>query len=136
MNTEIVTPTENVTRDLRASIVKEALESAGICAARQAERTARLNLALFEAASYDAALWKGAEALYGFMEARADVEPLRNRRVAERAMFLTMAVQCFASIRLTLEGGFPMESVSQGYADIQSQREQLAATPALKVVGR
>lgn len=130
-----VTTPERLTADLQASLVKDALESSGICVQRQAERTAHLCVALFDPNSYDAAVWKAAEALYAFMESRADLEPLITRSVATRAAFLTMAVQAIASFRLTLEGGFPSDRMLQAVADYSTHREQLAARRALRAVG-
>lgn len=125
----------SVQRDLQASLVKAALESADVCAHRQAERTARLAVSLHDPETFDAAIWKGAEALFNAMDpAGSDYGPLRAQSASVRGVYLTLAVQCLASIRLALEGSYPVEAIQQAFADVQTHRNQLASRRALKAV--
>lgn len=135
MNNEVshITTDATLTADLKASLLKGDLEDRNICEMRQAERTARLCVSLFEPDTYDAAMWKGAEALYRFMDGRSDALELSKRDASTRALYLTMTVQCMASVRLALEGGFSRERMAEAFAAIANHRDHLAARPRLVV---
>lgn len=124
------TTDETVTAHLKASLLKMDLEQHGIAEHRQAERTAMLCVNLHDATMYDAALWKGAEALYAFMDGRHEALPLSKRDASVRALYLTMAVQCWSRVRLALEGGFPAERMAEAYADYSNHVAQLSARAA------
>lgn len=127
MNTMKATTTdESLSGDLLASLIASDLDARGLCVMRSAERTARLCVSLFEPDTYDAALWKSAEAIYRFMDGRADAVDLINRDASVRALYLTMAIQAWASLRLALEGGVSRESLATANAAISNHKLQLA----------
>lgn len=114
----LITTSETLSADLKASLLKMDLEYRGICIARAAEKTARLAVSLHDPVSHDAAIWKGAEAAYDFLDSlRSDSQPLSMCDPHLRAYYLWIAIKVFANVRLALEGTFPPDRVAQAHAD-------------------
>lgn len=125
-------------RDLEASkiaaLIKCDFEDHNLCTHRTAERLATMCVSILDPATYDAALWKAAEALYQFMDGRHEAQELHQRDASVRALYLTMAVQAFSRARLALEGGFAPERLAEAYAHLQTHRNQLAERRHLRAV--
>lgn len=130
-----VTTNDTLSADLKATLIKMDLEEHDVCYHTEAEHTARLVVALHDPAARDAAIWRGAEALYGWMhpDASAD-EPLRTRPLHERTFYTALAMQCWAWMRLTLEGTFTPTEVAQAYADYANHQSELATRRYLRAV--
>jgi hypothetical protein len=127
MATPHVTTDETLQSDLLASLIKEDLESRGLCVHRSAEKTARLCVSLFEPDTYDAAVWKAAEAIYKFMDGRSEAIELIHRDHTARSMYVWLAIQSIAAFRLALEGGFDQARMAEAYAAITNHKGQLGA---------
>lgn len=129
-----VTTNDTLSADLKATLIKMDLEEHDVCYHTEAEHTARLVVALHDPAARDAALWKGAEAIYAWLNPAADDEPLRNRPARERQYYCILAAQCWAWMRLALEGAWASREMAQAYADYANHRSEVAARRYLRTV--
>jgi hypothetical protein len=95
--------------------------------ASRARRLGELLINMSDPDLYDAAIFRAAERLAMFLEARGESEPLRTMPARVRQLHLTEAMHAIRGFESVLDGSMNQTQVAQCFADYHNHRGQLLA---------
>lgn len=119
-----------MTHDLQCSLVKNTLEVAQVCDDPISKHTATFAVSLHERATFDAAIWKGAEFLSRLRYPQYGDRRLIGLPDEIQAECYQHAAKVFHVIRLVLQGDYNRAETEQAAADFYSHLSKLATAAA------